>query len=372
MKFKKGNHSFSEIVNILGNKQQKKSYEKNKSLGTKARIYLLEKLSRYCDYSMSDDGRAITINRTYKNPKPVHLPKLQTGLYQYMSPIILLELLHSSDENNKINLPIFKWARLIDMVNENYQPVKFNKDKVCKYFNINDNTMNEFFDKVDESMRYYMHSCLEYLRKCDVIKWYKVPMLYKRVMFRGSNDSDGQANLVCTYEHVRATDEEVKFVLDCMEYVRKELNIKTESACYYGTSSKKFKTRLKEMLKQRDILYQYDSYEVFYTNKIRVENLLKEFPVNDKDGLVKGFNQEFIDLIIKNAEKRSVKNFANEVLKEYRQSYNYLEDIMHLSELTIPFDKNVDVYKSLKLKKDYDKNFEEKKEDDFFINKIIK
>ena len=373
MKLITGKIKIKELVKLMGTNSQLVSYQKTKKIGSNTKKVLLEKLSRYCEYEDLGGG-AYKIITVYNSPKPASLSKLQSGIFQYMSPLILLELLNNSDVNKKITLPLYKWARLIDMVNKNYQPTRYNRRLVGEYLEVDISVINEFFEKVDDSMRYYIETCLENLRKADVLEWFKVPMLKKRKAIQGSN-FDGDLTLNCDYEHIRATDEEYKYIIDCSEHVRKELEIKTKSECFYGSKSAEYKEKLQALLKQRDILYCYESYEVFYTNEERCKRLLEEFKYEDKMALIKGFNAEFIDMLLKNAEKRKTKEIASNMIKEYRLAENYLADLTIISNLTIPYDCSIDIYKELKLGEDYLDNKRREIERDFnvkLVNKNLK
>ena len=109
---------------------------------------------------------------------------MKSGLYKYISPLILLKLLNGHDENNKVVFPLLDWALFIEMVNQNYKPVKYNQAEASGHLNISLTIIREFFEKVDDSIRYYMENALRYLQSANVLKWYKIPMVRKRVVER--------------------------------------------------------------------------------------------------------------------------------------------------------------------------------------------
>lgn len=373
MKLKKGKVSLEKIVNILGTATQKNSFKKNKRLVGNNKKVFFDKLERYCDFEDLGEGN-LNITNIFNFPKPVGMNKLTNGLFKYIAPLILIELINNSNENQKINLTILKWAMSIDMVNKNYQPVKYNKNLVGEYMEIDMEIMYEFFEKVDSSMEYYIEKCLNYLKKADVLEWFPVPMLNKRKVTRGSN-TDGDMTLNCENERVRASDEELKFIFNCSEIARKEFGIKEKKECFFGSKAQEYKEKLSVLLKQRDILYKYISYEVYYTNKERCESLLDEFEFKDKYELIMGFNQEFINMMVSNAEKRQVKELANSILKEYRVDESYISGITTLSNLTIPRVCDTNIYKELKLNESYIGNMNKKLYEDFsikLVNKNIK
>jgi hypothetical protein len=264
-----------------------------------------------------------------------------------MSPIILLKLLKGHDENNKVVFPLLDWAAYIDMINKNYVPMKFNQKSASEYLDINIATINEFFEKIDEKIRYYIENCLNYLKKADVLVWYKVPMVRKRHIKR-VNMYNTDINLECSYSNSKATDEEMKYIISCSELVRTKLDIKSKAECFYGGKAEIYRKELSRLLLERDILYFYESYEVFYTNIDRCEKLLAEFDYTDEYDLVKNFNQTFIETMIDNAQIRQDKEITNKIVKKYRLDEGYVASFRTLSELTLDSDQTTSIQKHLK------------------------
>jgi len=213
-----------QLVEIFGTQKNKEYYSTKHMLSPSSKKSILEKASRYCKITDLSNGK-FQISKVYTTPKPATLKKLQSGIYQHMTPLILLKILNGHDENNKVIFPLLDWALHIDMINQNYKPMKYNQFNTSEYLDIDIPIVNEFFEKVDENIRYYIENCLEYLRKADVLVWYKVPMLRKRVVERlDSNNKD--INIKCSYIDVRATDEEIKFIIDSSELIRSLFGIK--------------------------------------------------------------------------------------------------------------------------------------------------
>lgn len=358
---KNGIISSKELVDLFGTEKQKESYEKNGRFIGDIKKSLISKAQRMCNIQPNGDG-TYSILEVYEYPAPKNFNKLSTGIYQYMAPIILSKLLNESDINNKIILPLFDFANMITMTNKNYKPAKYNQACVGEFLDINQSVVAEFFDKVDYSIRYYIESCLNYLKTADVLEWYKVPMVKKRKMEMGES-KDGVIPLICERTDERASDEEVKYIIDCREQVKDELKISNRSECFYGSKAKKYKERLQELLKIRDILYFYESYEVFYTNIDRCKALLSKF---DETDLIANFNRYFIDYILENARGRQL---DTEVVKKYRLEEGYLSGFNLLSAWTIDSKQTKNIREELgnsdsynaKLKQDFDIMFVNKK-----------
>lgn len=143
------------------------------------------------------------------------------------------------------------------------------------------------------------------------------------------------------------------------------------SECFYGSKAFDFCNMLSDRLKEKNIMYFYDSYEIYYTNLDRCKKLFKEFKqCKEEDILIKEFNKFFIEYIINKAElrKNKQKELENE-LHKYRLDDNYIANIKTLSDLTI--DINTEKYR---IKKQSNVSYMEKIDEDFglTVNKKYK
>lgn len=364
--------NLEKLVDMFGTKKHKENYIKNKKLSTSNKETILKNAQRYCDIEEVSPCKYRIIS-IYDIPKPKNLNKLKKGVYNYMAPLILLKLLTGHDENNKVTFPLMSLATYIDLININYKPIKYNMIEASSHLDIDIGIMNDFFERVDDSIKYYIENCLDMLKKADVLIWYKVPMIRKRDLSRVYKNDDTDINLECRYVDIKATDEEVNYILKCSETVRKNLGIIEKYECFYGAKAKKFRHQLGELLKQRDILYFYDCYEVFYTNIDRCNLLLKEFDCVNEKKLIKKLNQSLINMINENAQKRhedSLEKFlAEELLRKfYRIDKKYIDNFQILSNLTINHKEKRNISKEINID---GKISEDQIENDFNI-KIIK
>ncbi len=366
---KKGTINNKKLLDYFGTPSNIAYYKKNKKIVNSTKKRLLEKASRYCEIKDISNGKYKICN-IHKELKPAILNKINTGMYQYLAPIILLKLIKEHDVDNKIILPIIDYARYIEMINHNYKTVKYNQEHTSNEFKLNNDVTREFFEKVDNNIKYYIHNCLEFLKQADVLKWYKVPMVKKKETNITVVD-DKNIAVECDYKDVRATSEEVNFYIKTSESIREELKIEKASECFYGSKAFDFCNMLSDRLKEKNIMYFYDSYEIYYTNLDRCKKLFKEFKqCNEEDILIKEFNKFFIEYIINKAElrKNKQKELENE-LHKYRLDDNYIANIKTLSDLTI--DINTEKYR---IKKQSNASYMEKIDEDFglTVNKKYK
>ena len=147
LNIKKGKITEKKLVELYGSDAQKKSYKENGRFISNYKKTLLTKMSRYCNIE-DLGGRTYRIKKVYDYPLPSNFNKMTKSLYQYIVPLLLTNLINGHDENNKIDITVGKWAREINMVNKNYNLVKYNREDTSKETQCSLDTINEFYDNL--------------------------------------------------------------------------------------------------------------------------------------------------------------------------------------------------------------------------------
>jgi hypothetical protein len=361
----------SDIVDKFASDKIKDTYYKTGKIANHNKNTILQKLARHCEFKELLNNR-YRITKIYENPIPAAFNKLNEGFYKYLSPIMLIKLLEEHDETNKILLPLMDYARHIDMINSNYTLLKYNQDSemVEKELQMEMSHVKDYFEKVDDNIKYYIQRCLEQLEKADVLKWYKIPMVRKKKLSHAV-DEKGRIIVECEYEDVRATPEEVSYFNEVFEKLRKELNIQSKTECFYGRKAFDFCIKLTSHLKEKDIMYFYDCYEIYYTSLERCNNLLQLFENHDnQDVLIERFNEKFEEIICNNALKRHTKELEKEIPSKVYEHEKYVANFKTLSQMTI--DKGAE---KIRLKRKHSSQEEEsaiRKMDNEFEIKVLK
>ena len=166
---KKGKITEKKLVELYGSDSQKKSYEDNGRFVSNYKKTLLTKMSRYCNIEELGN-RMYKITKVYDYPLPANFNKMNKSLYQYIVPLLLTNLINGHDENNKIDITVGKWAREINMVNRNYNLVKYNREDASKETQYSINTINEFYDKADDMIEWYITNALDYLKSAGYLE----------------------------------------------------------------------------------------------------------------------------------------------------------------------------------------------------------
>ena len=348
MEIKLGEINTKEFVETFGTIKLQERYNKEKRLGGKDKTSLLNKASKYCDIQDLSKGKYL-ITKIYPMEINDLVAPLKKGLNKFLTPLILSKLIELDCNNEfKYTLPFLGWANKMDIINgKNYNFIKYHQDKCHKPLNINPQTMEEFFIKVDLCIKYYLEKNLTILSDksgLDLIDYETVQMVKKKFVEHKDNDKGGcDVNCKPPYDEP-ISDDDRKFYYECEKIAKERAGITRNQEKFYGTKSYIYRRELKELLKKRNILFMYTSYNIFCKDVDEVINTLAKF--NDIDTspeeFVKVFNEKFIEYIEKRAISRKNKEFElslddnkTKIINEYRLLESYIPNYRNLSEITI-------------------------------------
>lgn len=309
-KIKKGKITEQELVELFGSDSQKKSYEENGRFVSKYKTSLFKKIEKYCNIEEceKENGRRIyNITEIYKYPLPNSLPKMQKSIYKYICPLILNYLIdHNYNKQRSIDITVGKWSREINMVNRNYNLVKYNKEDTAKEIQYPIQLVYEFIEKTDDMLDYYITSALDYLKSAGLIIWREVNRINVEVADtdKVTINEHGKVTLPLHIESRQATKDDMEYYSHCIKIADKEANINNYTERYYSKKSSHFNEVLKRELYKRKIKCVYKTYEAYYIDPDKCEYILNQFPQTDRKALIKEFNDEFTGMILENASKR--------------------------------------------------------------------
>jgi hypothetical protein len=246
-KIKVGVINTKDFLNYFGTDKQKDNYIKYKKLNSTAKKRILNKASKFC--SIEDLGRGkFIIHKLYGIDKEDLILPLKKGLYNYLTPLILSKLVDEYDKNNnfKITLPFLGWAKKFEIVNENYSLIKYHQKKSSEVLNIDNETMFEYFDKMDDCIRYYMQECLSVLSKSsglNLIDFDSIKMVRKQKIVSENNEKGGVDLIPEEWDEI-ISDDDRKFVYECEDKAEKIAHITDNKEKFYGTKSIIYNTEL--------------------------------------------------------------------------------------------------------------------------------
>lgn len=345
---KTGELDTKELVSLFGTLKLQKRYEKEKKLGGKDKKALLTKAKKYCDIEDLTQGKYL-IHKIYNIKNENCLLPLYKGLSRYITPLILIKLLEEQDQNYKITLPFLGWAKNFEMVNDNYPLLKYHQNAGSEYLKINKNIMCEYFEKMDECIKYYLDKILTIFankKGLDLIDFDSITMIRK--IYLDKNVKINNINIKGNWFDEVISDEDRKFVIDCENEAKSKANIINNQEKFYGVKSYIYKNELKKLLNEKNIVFTYSAYNIFCKNKEEIKNIIEQFTsmlsCNPND-LVQTFNETFIDYIEnkatsrQNREQNKLNDDDNEnIIKKYRLTESYVSNFKALSELTVKRD----------------------------------
>ena len=335
-KIKKGEISESELVRLFGSDAQKKSYEENGRFIGNYKKTLLKKMDRYCEIKDLGD-RNYKILKVYPYPLPGNFNKMNNSLYQYIIPLLLTSLVKGHDKSNRIDITLGKWAREINMVNRNYSLIKYNRENTSDEIQYPLQTIDEFYEKADDMIEWYITNALDYLKSAGLIIWRDVYRVNKEVSSEKINiDEDGVVYVDINIDSHQASKAEMKYYSKCIEIADKVSGIENASERYYSKKSQKFNETLKKELYKEKIKCVYKTYEAYYIDKDKCKFLLSRFGKINIDNIIKTFNQEFTNMLLNNAEKRFDKRPEKYFYHSDKDDYKLC--IKGLCEMTIDKD----------------------------------
>lgn len=333
---KTGKITEQDLVELFGSDSQKKSYEENGKFIGNYKKTLLKKAERYCN--IKDYGnRTYRISKIYPYPLPSNFNKMNTSLYQYIVPLLLTSLIDGHDKNNKIDITLGKWAREINMVNRNYNLVKYNKEDTSKETQYPLDTINEFYSKSDDMIEWYIVNALDYLKSAGLIIWRDVYRINREVSSEKVNiDENGNIYADISIESHQASKEEMEYYSQCVDIADLAAKIENASERYYSKKAKLFNETLKKELYKRKIKCVYKTYEAYYVNLDKCRFVLSQFGALDIDKTIKKFNEEFTSMLVGNAGKRFEKKPDKYIYYNGKDDYKLC--FQGLCEMTIDKD----------------------------------
>lgn len=332
----------AELVERFGTSKQKESYKNNNGfVGGKQRATLMDEVSRFMKIKPLTNKRyQVTSLLPYEIPKK--FPQMNSELYQYVIPVILNKLINGRDEKNKVIFTIGKWARYLDMVNSNYDLVKYNINVAVDnvFTEYSGNEIFDFFMKADGVIDNCIKTSLEYLAKTGAIAWNPILRICYETVDPESTVIDPVTNKyimgIKTDDHT-ATDEEREYYYQCMRIADLAADITNSSERYYSYKSRKYNEVLTQELRKKNIKFVYQTYEAFYLNADKCNFLYSLFKIKDIEKTRLKLNLELIKRITANAKTRYKNNPEKYI--SYRNQSSYVFFYADMCDAVIKYDQ---------------------------------
>ena len=256
---------------------------------------------------------------------------------------LLLDILAQDKNNGTIFLSKNKLFHMLEMVNVNYLDCNRRVPKLSKLLDIDENSVQEWYDTTGGMLERSLNSALKKLTNQSLIFWsreitvckiepipdseYLVKIIHKD---KYGEDNEEWIQEVATRKIIReATDDEKKYIIQVERDTMLELDCDDKQEIIRKGLWTEFEKKVKSILKQQEnIVYYYQSYKILFNPEhiLKKQNQMNNLKMNSKERLAqkKIVNKSVMDRIENNAKSRH--NKASVDIEEIWDS----EDDKHL------------------------------------------
>jgi len=179
---KRGTYNESSLVDKVCSEAQRRSYHhKEKFASGKHQSMFLDTLARYCDYEYDPETKKYKVLEVYKYPKSLYDSKIHKGIYQYLAPLILYQVVYGKDSKAKKDrmavITSLDLAHITNLVNSNYNNMKYNQDAAHTDLDFDQNVLTEYFNKADNRIDDYIRRCIKYLSAMNCVIYNETHMI---------------------------------------------------------------------------------------------------------------------------------------------------------------------------------------------------
>ena len=318
----------SELVEMFGNDNHKKSYSVNKKLAKNSKDCIIRLAKMKCN--IVDIGNGVyEISELFKNEKPKCLIKNEKGSIYYNLYYMIIEMLSASNIDY-IYITKFELAKRIYFVNENFTKIKNNPHNASSMLKIDKKIIEDFYSSVSVSVSSKIDYILRDLEDFGILKHYTKMML---VVPKGEI-SENHIKSKYNWDYKIASIDETSHILKSEEECRTHLNIKNRRDCFYGSLSSEFRSMMDSKLHEINVIDYFDCYEI---HKMSSDKMIEFLSWYDEDIILKDcirdVNLTMINNTNKNAKNRASK--SNTGYTSYRDSEDYICGIEDLSDMTL-------------------------------------
>lgn len=328
---KAGQYSESTLIDLVCTEAQKRSYHKKEKFANKKQYEMfLERLSRHCRFEKIEGNDKYKILEVFQYPKSAAELKIHNGIYQYLTPLILDEIINNRNDRQTL-FNTYELVKASYLVNDNYAPMKFAQDEVSSGLQIPYKTVAEYFDKTDSYIYHYLKKCIQYLHEMSCVIFKEV-FIIKRVSFTDVQVNLNRCKPTGKSEIRKATDDEMNLYAKLLEKADNEIDIHSSQERWYGPKANSYKQSLSYLLRENNIEYVTSGFEIYCIHPDRCKEIMRTFSdktLNECRQVIGSFLKSRSDF---NAQKRIAKG------KVIDFDRDYLENFKSLSEISMLYD----------------------------------
>jgi len=257
--------------------------------------YQLVEWARYFKYHKS--GNKFIIDEIYDTP--IEKVEKRGGSHnniEYIAFIekLILDLLVQDRNKGQVFLSRNRLLKELRMINDNYAYCKERVPKLSKFMNISEENITEFFESSGDTLRRNLENALDKLKNKSLVFWTPAKTVCIATPHISSNKnkeavvneiSNGldefeeetfeyNVNYRVDMRHRKASNEEIQLILFVERTILDELLCENKQKVIQFGMWDTFKEKVKKILmKEANILFYYDSYEIICNE----EHIYKEW-----------------------------------------------------------------------------------------------
>lgn len=328
-----------------------------------------------CHFKFSKDGHKFIINEIYTKPKQRNESK--GGLYnrtEYINNIqhLILDLV-SQSESGHVFLSKNKLLKSLNMINGNFVLCKNRIPKLSNHLNIEQTTIQEFYESSNDMLIRNINSALNKLRSKALIYWntamtvcdvdvyislnqrdsIQIDRQYKTYDEYGEENNNYSLSYRTKEIHRKATEDERKFIIKTEHDIMAQLRCTNKQEVIAQGLWNIFNNRVKEvLLTELNIAFYYDSYEIVFNQEhVQAElvRLNNDERIKQQQDLNSGVHKR-VNTNVLNRHKKALTSIKETKVIQNRRNKEYVLDSKLLSNVLIK-DEAKSIYKDIKYMK---------------------
>lgn len=263
-----------ELVQEYGTKSIQNSYQENNGFVGNYKARLLKRVENYWDVEQIGSAKyRLTNLKMLPEIKEYH--KSHDGLYQYICPLILSNLVKGKNDRRLV-LGYIPLARKIEMINKFYKLIQNSPQLIGDVVPVSMGTTYDFYGHADDTIIRYIETALKYLSKMGIII-YREEYLVRH--FNKKAKCKGRKIEVERQDYVPATDQEMRWYARAVDRADKKNFIYAGQTHqrYFGKKAIEWQKSINESMGKHGIFNVIKAYDIYVVDADRCKEYLNTY-----------------------------------------------------------------------------------------------
>lgn len=269
-----------ELVQEYGTKSIQNSYQENNGFVGNYKARLLKRVENYWDVEQIGSAKyRLTNLKNLPDIKEYH--KSHDGIYQYICPLILKNLLRQKNDERLI-LGYIPLAQKIEMINKYYKLIQNQPCLIGDVVPVSIGTTYDFYGHADDTIIRYIENALKYLFKMGII-------IYRQQYYVRHFNKTAKVNVRTVkikHDYTPATEQEMSWYARAVVRADKAVGILAGQTHrrFFGKDAVAWQKSINDSMGKHGIMCVLNAYEIYVTDVdrckeyLRTYDNLKDFP----------------------------------------------------------------------------------------------